>query len=29
VAAVGTRFLLIEDGRIAEIDGPERFYRSL
>ncbi len=29
VAAVGTRFLLIEGGRISEIDGPEKFYRSL
>jgi ATPase subunit of ABC transporter with duplicated ATPase domains len=29
VAAVGTRFLLIESGRIEEIEGPDRFYRSL
>ncbi len=29
VAAVGTRFLLIEKGRIEEVDAPERFYRTL
>jgi ATPase subunit of ABC transporter with duplicated ATPase domains len=29
VAAIGTRFLLIDRGRIEEVDGPERFYRSL
>ena len=29
VAAVGTRFLVIERGRIGEVDGPEGFYRSL
>ncbi len=29
VRAVGTRFLLIERGRIEEIEAPERFYRSL
>lgn len=29
VAAVGTRFLLIEGGKIREIDGPEPFYKSL
>ncbi len=29
VAAIATRFLLIERGRVEEIDGPERFYRSL
>ena len=29
VAAVGTRFLLIEAGGITEVAGPGRFYRSL
>ena len=29
VGAVATRFLLIESGRVEEVDGPERFYRSL
>jgi ATPase subunit of ABC transporter with duplicated ATPase domains len=29
VAAIATRFLLIEHGRLVEVDGPERFYRSL
>ncbi|WP_112661937.1 ABC-F family ATP-binding cassette domain-containing protein [Microvirga flavescens] len=29
VKAVGTRFLLIEGRRIAEIDGPEVFYETL
>ncbi len=29
VAAVATRFLLIEQGKVEEVDGPERFYRSL
>jgi ATPase subunit of ABC transporter with duplicated ATPase domains len=29
VAAIATRFLLIEHGRVAEVDGPEQFYRSL
>jgi ATPase subunit of ABC transporter with duplicated ATPase domains len=29
VAAIATRFLLIERGRLVEVDGPERFYRSL
>ena len=29
VRAIGTRFLLIERGRIEEVEGPERFYRSL
>ena len=29
VQAIGTRFLLIDGGKIAEIDAPERFYRSL
>jgi ATPase subunit of ABC transporter with duplicated ATPase domains len=28
-ASVGTRFLSIENGRATEVDGPERFYRSL
>jgi ATPase subunit of ABC transporter with duplicated ATPase domains len=29
VAAVATRFLLIEHGQVEEVDGPERFYRSV
>ncbi len=29
VAAVATRFLLIDRGRIEEVEGPERFYKSL
>jgi ATPase subunit of ABC transporter with duplicated ATPase domains len=29
VQAIGTRFLLIDSGKIVEIDGPDRFYRSL
>jgi ATPase subunit of ABC transporter with duplicated ATPase domains len=29
VQAIGTRFLLIEGGRIKEIDAPDDFYRSL
>jgi ATPase subunit of ABC transporter with duplicated ATPase domains len=29
VRAIGTRFLLIDRGRIEEIDGPDRFYASL
>lgn len=29
VGAVATRFLLIEHGRVEEVDGPARFYRSL
>ena len=28
VQAIATRFLLIEGGKIVEIDGPEEFYRS-
>ncbi|HEY3848281.1 MAG TPA: ATP-binding cassette domain-containing protein, partial [Acetobacteraceae bacterium] len=28
-AAIATRFLMIEHGRVEEVDGPERFYRSL
>ena len=29
VRAIGTRFLLIDRGRIEEVETPERFYRSL
>ncbi len=29
VQAIGTRFLLIDGGRIAEIDTPDEFYRTL
>ena len=29
VAAIGTRFLLIEGKKLREIDGPEEFYRTL
>ena len=29
VGAIATRFLLIERGRLEEVDGPERFYRSI
>jgi ATPase subunit of ABC transporter with duplicated ATPase domains len=29
VAAIATRFLLIERGRMEEVDGPERFYRLI
>jgi len=29
VKAIGTRFLLIEKGRLREIDGPEVFYESV
>ena len=29
VAAIATRFLLIEEGKVAEVGGPENFYRSL
>jgi ATPase subunit of ABC transporter with duplicated ATPase domains len=29
VAAVATRFLLIDRGKVTEVDEPERFYRSL
>jgi len=29
VEAIGTRFLLIEAGRIAEVDTPDAFYRTL
>ena len=29
VAGVGTRFLLIDQGRMTEIDAPEQFYRTL
>jgi ATPase subunit of ABC transporter with duplicated ATPase domains len=27
--SIGTRFLLIDNGRMAEIDGPEEFWRTL
>ncbi len=29
VQAIATRFLLIDGGKIAEIDSPEPFYRTL
>ena len=29
VAAIGTRFLLIEKGKMREIEGPEEFYETL
>lgn len=29
VRAIGTRFILIDGGRITELDEPERFYRTL
>jgi ATPase subunit of ABC transporter with duplicated ATPase domains len=29
VTTIGTRFLLIDKGRIREIDGPEEFYESM
>ncbi len=29
VASIGTRFLLIDKGKLKEIDGPEDFYRTL
>jgi ABC-type sulfate/molybdate transport systems ATPase subunit len=29
VKTVGTRFLLIEKGRIREIDAPETFYETM
>ena len=29
VAAIGTRFLLVEKGRLREIDAPEEFYATL
>ncbi|MBB3020987.1 ATPase subunit of ABC transporter with duplicated ATPase domains [Microvirga lupini] len=29
VTAIGTRFLLIDKGRLREIDGPEAFYESI
>src|SRR5262249_3626127 len=29
VAAIATRFLLIEHGHLVEVDGPDPFYRSL
>jgi len=29
VAAIATRFLLIEHGKVEEVDGPEGFYRSV
>jgi len=29
VKTIGTRFLLIEKGRMREIDGPEGFYESV
>jgi ATPase subunit of ABC transporter with duplicated ATPase domains len=29
VKAIGTRFLLIDRGRVREIDGPEEFYRTM
>jgi ATPase subunit of ABC transporter with duplicated ATPase domains len=29
VKAIGTRFLLIDKGRLREIDGPKAFYESM
>jgi ATPase subunit of ABC transporter with duplicated ATPase domains len=29
VKTIGTRFLLIDKGRLREIDGPETFYESV
>ena len=29
VQAIGTRFLLIDGGKIVEVDAPDAFYRML